>query len=135
MKGISPKDLDASAEMLAFMWVAAGYDPTAVSPDALAIIKALIGEGFPQLPLEFQLLFHHGEANYQTIRADWETGDPLSRLLLVQKYRQLLATMGLAPDSGSAAVSQTQSGGESLNADIASNIAWHASGAGDWSAR
>ena len=129
----SDSDLDASADMLGFMSVAIGNDAAPVAPEVLAVVRALIGQNFAQLPLVLQLLFLNGKANNRCVQRAWKEASPELKLGLAQQFHQLLAMLGLAP--GAVQSGQGSSEGQSLNADIASNIAWNASGAGDWSSR
>src|SRR5258707_7446246 len=109
MNSIKAEDLDASLQMLVFMWLATGNDAAAVTLDGLATIRALIAQGYAQLPLEIQMLFRNGATNFGEIRSDWEAADPATRMYLAQKYQQLLTTLGLSPQNAGTAPSSQAS--------------------------
>ena len=136
MNPLKAEDLDASLQMLVFMWLASGNDAGAVTPEGLATIRTLIAQGYPQLPLEIQMLFRNGTLNFGEIRSDWEAADPSMRIFLAQKYQQLLNTLGLNPQTAAAPpASQATANDGSLISDLVSNAAWMKSGAGNWSSR
>lgn len=121
--------------MISFMWVAIGNDPSSVTSDGLTIVRTLLAQNFAQLPFELQMLFTNGRANNRTVKAAWNSAAPMVRMKMAEQFQQLLAVLGLVPGGGAAQWGEEAGGGQSLNADIASNIAWNSSGAGDWSAR
>jgi hypothetical protein len=128
---LNEADLDASVEMIAFMWVASGNDPSRVTPETGNIVRVLLAQAFRQLPPDLQMLFANGRENNRVVQATWSAADPFARAAMGQQFLQLLAVLGLVQNGTAGA----QGGGESPNAAIASNIAWNASGAGDWSSR
>jgi hypothetical protein len=128
-------DLDASVDLIAFMWQTTGHAAESLTIEVCAVMRLLLAENFAQLPPELQLLFANGQANNNAIQTAWNMSNPLARLAMAQQFQQLLAVLGLVPgEAGSQSPSQTGSG-QSLNADIAANIAWNSSGAGNWSSR
>jgi hypothetical protein len=131
----SEADLDASVELLSFMWLAAGNDPSVITPVVLALVRERLTQNFGQLPLEFQTLFGNGQAANAAVQTEWAAATSEQQFALTQQYQQALSALGLGPAAAPEGVASDGSDGNSLNADIASNIAWKLSGAGDWSSR
>jgi hypothetical protein len=128
-------DLDASVELITFMWLATGNDPASITNEAVAVMRMLLAQNFYQLPPELQTLFANGRANNQAIQAEWQAADPLQKMTIAQQFQLVLAVLGLVPGAASGGAGYESSGESATNADIASNIAWNNSGAGDWSSR
>jgi hypothetical protein len=128
-------DLDGSVEMLTFMWVATGNDRPNLTPEVRTVYRTMLAANFTQLPAELQALFANGRANNAAIQAEWNAAEPMARIALAQQFQQVLSVMGLVSGAGSDNSAETAGGGTATNADIASNIAWKQSGAGDWSSR
>src|SRR5205085_6902442 len=128
-------DLDASVELITFMWLATGNDPNSMTREALAVMRLLLAQNFNQLSPELQSLFANGRANNSAIQAEWQAADPMQRMAIAQQFQLVLAVLGLVPGGGGDGTSHESSGESATNADIASNIAWNNSGAGDWSSR
>ncbi|MFY9571270.1 MAG: hypothetical protein WAV20_07735 [Blastocatellia bacterium] len=128
-------DLDGSAEMISFMWLAIGNDPSSVTTDGMTIVRTLLAQNFAQLPLELQMLFGNGQSSNSAIQTAWNSAQPMVRMMMAQQFQRLLAILGLVPAGGEAQWGGASCGEQSLNSDIAANIAWKSSGAGDWSSR
>jgi hypothetical protein len=95
MYTLSEPDLDASVDLLAFMWVQLGNDPSSVRPQERLLVRVAISQNFPHLPPETQLLLAHGRINYVTQKAEWEEADPATRSQLQEHYRAVLTILGL----------------------------------------
>jgi hypothetical protein len=128
-------DLDASIELLSFMWLATGNDPASLTNEALTVMRLLLAQNFMQLPPELQTLFANGRANNSAIQNEWQAADPVQKFALAQQYQMLLNALGLGSGGAGRGADYDSSGDSATNADIASNIAWSKSGAGDWSSR
>ena len=128
-------DLDASVELITFMWLAAGNDPATVTAEARAVVRILLAQNFQQLSPDLQSLFANGRANNSAIQAEWNAADTMQKYVLAQQYQMVLAMLGLVPGAGGGGAGYESGGESATNADIASNIAWNLSGAGDWSSR
>lgn len=128
-------DLDASVQLIAFMWDGIAIDAATVTPEVLAIVRFALAQNFHQLPPDLQMLFANGRVNNKAIQAEWNAAEPGARLAMAQQFQQLLALLGLMPTGYAGQAPAEEASGQSLNVDIASNIAWNASGAGDWNSR
>jgi len=128
-------DLGASVDLIAFMWQTTGYDAESLTTEIRAVMRLLLAQNFAQLPPELQLLIANGQVNNNAIRTAWNTATPLAKVVLAQQFQQLLAVLGLMPGGSGGQSDGDTSGEQSLNAEIAANIAWNSSRAGDWSPR
>src|SRR5213079_1425922 len=125
----SEADLDASVELITFMWLVTGNDPASITNASIAVMRMLLAQNFYQLPPELQTLFASGRANNQAIQAEWQAADPMQRMALAQQFQLVLAMLGLVPGAASGGAGYESSNDSATNADIASNIAWNNSGA------
>jgi hypothetical protein len=100
---LSEPDLDASVEMLAFMWIALGNDPSSVRPQERLLVRMAIAQNFPQLTPDVQLLFAQARTNYAVMQADWDDAGPQQRQEQQREFLRLLTLLGLIPHGGSAA--------------------------------
>ncbi len=118
MYTLSEPDLDASIDLLAFMWIQLGNDPSSVRPQERLLVRVAISQNFPQLPPEIQMLFAHGRINYVTQKAEWEEADAAARSRLQDQYRTVLTLLGLigsgsTPPLGSGSVAPMAGDGNS----------------------
>jgi len=125
-------DLDASVDLIAFMWQAAGYSAEGLTTEIRAVMRLLLAQNFAQLPPELQLLFANGQVSNNAIQAAWNMAAPLAKVVMAQQFQQLLTVLGLVPGKAESQSQSETGSGQSLNAEIASNIAWNSSRAGDW---
>ncbi len=88
-------DLEAAMEMLYFMWVAAGRDAALVTPEAVAVVRTLLVQGFPQFPAEMQYLLTNAEKIYAQMRTGWVQATPAMRAGFARQFGQALDAMGL----------------------------------------
>lgn len=94
---MSVADLDASIEMLYFMWVAAGRDPQLVTLEGVAIIRDYFLHHFAELPADLQYALANAQKIYAGLRVLWYTGDGRQRATLARDFSQQLDGLGL-PD-------------------------------------
>jgi hypothetical protein len=107
---MSVADLDASIEMLYFMWVAAGRDPELVTLEGVAMIRAIFLQNFAQLPADLQYALANAQKIYAGLRVLWYTGDRNQRTQLARYFSQQLDRLGLPdPNGGSSASSSSGS--------------------------
>ena len=106
---MSVADLDASIEMLYFMWVAAGRDPQLVTLPGVALIRAIFLQNFAQLPPDLQYGLANAQKIYAGLRVLWYTGDGQRRAALAQGFSEQLDGLGL-PDPNAGARTGGRSG-------------------------
>ncbi len=92
-------DLDASLEMLYFMWVAAGRDAALVTPETVAQVRMLIVQNFPTFPTEVQLIFANGQKVYSSLRGQWASASVAQRRALARQFATSLDQLGLTVPS------------------------------------
>jgi hypothetical protein len=92
-------DLDASLEMLYFMWVAAGRDAALVTPETTAQVRMLIVQNFPTFPTEVQLIFANGQKVYSSLRGQWASASVAQRRALARQFATSLDQLGLTVPS------------------------------------
>ena len=105
---MSVADLDASIEMLYFMWVAAGRDPQLVTLPGVALIRSLFLQNFAQLPPDLQYALANAQKIYAGLRVLWYTGGAQQRAALSQSFSEQLDGLGL-PDPNADARSGSRS--------------------------
>lgn len=94
-------DLDASIEMLAFMWVAAGRDAGYITPEAVYALRTGIARNFKQLPADLRRLFANATTIYGQMRTAWSQAVPEEQLALARGFGEALDAMGLTlPSAG-----------------------------------
>lgn len=123
---ISEGDIDATLEMLYFMWVAAGRDASDVTMDDILKIRMQIIEGLPTMDPQLQLMIANAPKIYAAIRQQWQAAAPGQRLQMAQQFGAALDEWGIGASSS---FSESNSGGGSeysMNAQIAQNTAWNA---------
>jgi hypothetical protein len=114
---MSTADLDASLEMLYFMWVAAGRDPELVTLEGVATVRALFQQNFRSFPADFQFALTNAQKIYAGLRVLWYTGNAQQRANLAASFQQQLNALGLTDPN--AAQSAGTSGGMSGDAHSA----------------
>jgi hypothetical protein len=92
-------DLDASMEMLYFMWVAAGRDAALVTPETVAQVRMLIVQNFPTFPQQVQLMFANGQKVYSALRGQWAQASQGQRVQLARQFAVSLDQLGLTVPS------------------------------------
>lgn len=97
---VSEADLDAATEMLYFMWVASGRDPSAATPEVVAQVRQYLAASFPQLPTELQLLLANSEKVYGQMRNAWANADDQERAVYAAQFGQALDQFGLGLGGG-----------------------------------
>jgi len=132
---LTEADLNASADLIKFMWEAVGNDVSVFTPEVMTTIPALLAQNFGQLTPDLQLIFANGQTSNQEIQAAWNQAGPDVRLAMAAQFQQALSVLMFGSGSAVSDSGPASGEGQSLNADIASNIAWNNSGAGDWSSR
>ncbi len=125
---ITEGDLDATMEMLYFMWVGAGRDASDVTMEDIIKIRTQIIQGLPQMEPQLQLLIANAPKIYAAIRQQWQAASPAQRLAMAQQFSAALDEWGIGAASS---FDQSNgggggSGGYSMNAQIAQNTAWNA---------
>lgn len=125
---ISEGDLDATMEMLYFMWVGAGRDASDVTMDDIVKIRTQIVQGLPEMDAQLQLMIANAPKIYAAIRQQWQAAAPAQRLAMAQQFSAALDEWGIGATSS---FDQSNGGGGgsgeySMNAQIAQNTAWNA---------
>lgn len=123
---ITEGDIDATLEMLYFMWVAAGRDASDVTMDDVARIRQQIVTELPNLDPQLQLLIANAPKVYAGIRQQWQAAQPLERVAMAQRFGAALDEWGIGAQSSFQQSSGGGSGEYSMNAQIAQNTAWNA---------
>lgn len=119
-RDLSEADLDASLEMLYFMWVASGRDASLVTMESIAHVRASLVQSFSLFPPDVQLIFANAQQVYTALRAQWAQATPDQRLQMAEGFSSALDSLGLVVpsaaggDDGGSAWSDvsTQSHGE-----------------------
>lgn len=88
-------DLDASLEMLYFMWVASGRNASLVTPEAAATVRALIVRNFPNFPPQVQYIFANAQKVYSSVRGEWSQSTQAHRIQMAQSFASSLDQLGL----------------------------------------
>jgi hypothetical protein len=103
---MSVADLDASMELLYFMWVAAGRAPELVTLENVALIRAHFLNHFAALPPDMQYALANAQKIYAGLRVLWYTGGAPQRATMSRNFNQELNALGLT-DPNAAARSQS----------------------------
>lgn len=94
-------DLEAALEMLYFMWVASGRDPSLVTQEAVVTIRAALIQNFPAFPPQVQYILANAQKVYAGMRGQWEQADDGTKMQLAAGYGQTLDSLGLTmPGTG-----------------------------------
>ncbi len=124
---MSTADLDASLEMLYFMWVASGRDPELVTLEGVAAIRAIFLQNFAVLPADLQFALANAQKIYAGLRVLWYTGNANQRANLAVYFSGQLDALGLPdPTGGGSRANQSQSGGDAhaaFDADMVVGLA------------
>ena len=92
---MSVADLDASMELLYFMWVAAGRAPELVTLENVALIRAHFLNHFAELPPDMQYALANAQKIYAGLRVLWYTGGGPQRATMSRNFNQELNALGL----------------------------------------
>jgi|GEM_PF-1517489 len=106
----SQADLEASLEMLYFMWVASGRDPSLVTQDTVAQVQLQLVQGYPSFPPGLQYVLANAQQIYAGLRTQWENANAAQRLQMAQVFAQQLDALGFTVPS------PQRSGGRSRSA-------------------
>lgn len=124
---VSEADLDATLEMLYFMWVASGRSAADVTPEDVMKIRQEIITGFGELSPDVQLVIANAQKVYAGLRQQWQSATPAQRLALSQQFGAALDALGLKEGGSFEEVSGGSGGGGGSDlAAIAQNTAWNA---------
>lgn len=123
---ITEGDLDATMEMLYFMWVGAGRDASDVTMDDVIKIRNQIVQGLPEMDPQLQLLIANAPKVYAGLRQQWQAASGAQRLAMAQQFGAALDEWGIGAQSSFEQSSGGGSGEYSMNAQIAQNTAWNA---------
>lgn len=125
---ISEGDVDATMEMLFFMWVAAGRPAEEATPEAVMTIRNQIIQNLPTMDPQLQMLIANAPKIYAGLRQQWAKSGIEQRLLMSQQFNQCLTEWGI----GTSGFEQSGGGGGGggdgeygMNAQIAMNTAWN----------
>ena len=98
---MSVADLDASIELLYFMWVASGRDPQLVTLPGVAAIRQHFLQHFAELPSELQFPLANAQKIYAGLRVLWYTGNAQQRANIARNFSAELDALGLPdPNAG-----------------------------------
>lgn len=97
---MSVADLDASMELLYFMWVAAGRDPELVTLENVALIRQHFFHHFAELPGDMQYALANAQKIYAGLRVLWYTGNSQQRATMARNFNQELNRLGLPDPNG-----------------------------------
>ena len=92
---LTEADLDASLEMLYFMWVASGRPAEAATPEAIAQIRLAIATNFSNMDPKAQYLFANAEAIYARMRLNWAAASEQERQAYAAQFASALDELGL----------------------------------------
>lgn len=90
----SQADLEASLEMLYFMWVASGRDASLVTPATVAQVQADLVQGYATFPPNLQYVLANAQQIYAGLRTQWANASAMQRLQMAQSFGQQLDAMG-----------------------------------------
>jgi len=90
----SQADLEASLEMLYFMWVASGRDASLVTADTVAQVQATLVQGYATFPPDLQYVLANAQQIYAGLRSQWESAGARQRIQMAQVFGQQLDALG-----------------------------------------
>jgi len=96
---LTQADLEASLEMLYFMWIASGRDAALVTPETSAAVRAAIVQNFATFPAQVQLIFANAQQVYAALRGQWAQASAVQRAQLAQQFAISLDQLGLTVPS------------------------------------
>lgn len=123
---ISEGDIDATMEMLVFMWVGAGRPTEEVTAENVMAIRGMILQNLATMDPQLQMLIANAPKIYAGLRQKWAAGSLETRFAMAQQFDAALTEWGI----GSTGFEQSgggggSGGGSSMNAEIAMNTAWN----------
>lgn len=122
---VTQADIDATIEMLYFMWVASGRDPNDVTPADIVKLKTSIVREYATFDPEVQMVIANAPKVYAAIRQAWQSATPAQRAQLAKQFSNSLNSLGLTNGGGFESSGGGGGGGSDLAA-IAQNTAWNA---------
>lgn len=126
---ISEGDIDATMEMLIFMWVASGRPTDEVTSEAVMTIRSGIIQGLPGFDPQLQMLIANAPKIYAGIRQQWAGASAQQRLAMAQQFEAALTEWGIGGGGGGGFEQSGGGGGGDgeygMNAQIAMNTAWN----------
>lgn len=122
---VTQADIDATIEMLYFMWVASGRDPNDVTPAEVVKLKTSIVREYATFDPEVQIVIANAPKIYAAIRQKWQSASASERAMMARQFSNSLDSLGLR-EGGSFEQSGGGGGGGSDLAAIAQNTAWNA---------
>lgn len=97
---LSGQDVDASLELLCFLWVCAGRNPAYITPEALLWVRGAIVQSFAQMPVEAQYCFANAVMLNPQVQTAWRMADQGSKAAMARQFAQSLDELGLTdPDA------------------------------------
>jgi hypothetical protein len=90
----SQADLEASLEMLYFMWVASGRDASLVTADTVAQVQVDLVRGYPTYPPDLQYVLANAQQIYAGLRAQWENAGAGQRIKMAITFGLQLDALG-----------------------------------------
>lgn len=125
-KTFTSADLEASLELLYFMWVASGRDASLVTPQAIAQVRQALVVNFDKFSPDFQYVLCNAEKVYAQVRGAYQNADATTRAANAQQFGKALNDLGLTiPKKGGSAWDDCANMSESeLRAQTAANYAW-----------
>lgn len=123
---ITEADVEATLEMLYFMWVAAGRDAGDVTAEDVQRIRSNIYQELPEMDPQLQLVIANAQKIYAGMRQQWMSATPEQRLMLGGQYGHALDSFGLPEGGVTESAGGGGGGGGSDLAAIAQNTAWNA---------
>lgn len=123
---VSAADIEATLEMLYFMWVASGRNAGDVTADDVIKVRASIIQDFNSFDAQTQLVICNAQKVYAAIRQAWTSATPQGRVAIARQFSTALDGMGLR-EGGSFQQSSGGGGSDgSAMAALAQNTAWNA---------
>ena len=117
-------DLEASLEMLYFMWVACGRDAALVTAESVAQVRVLIVQGFAGFPAQVQYVFANAQKVYSSLRGQWAQATPAVRAQMAQQFSSSLDQLGLTVPSRGGGGDRIQAGGAWSDMNGKSHSEW-----------
>ena len=122
---ISDGDLDATMEMLYFMWVASGRNAN-ISADRVATLRTKIIAEISSAPVKLQFVVANGREVYAGFRQQWQVASDSQRLELARGFGDALDSLGLTADGSFVQTGDSRANGYgSALTKLAMNSAWN----------
>lgn len=129
---LSEADLEASTEMLAYMWVNAGRDAEDLTPKAMTSVRARIENDFEDMNGEMQALFSNAEKVYDNMDEGFRSLSGPDVGAMIEGFGEVLDALGLTEESGEQGWSEGATSGSSGSNDewsvksgMVMNTAWN----------